>query len=66
MLKKSLSVEHPNPCFSEYFKQHAQACAVHFNMIIGVREAAGLGSLPAIFTTNMSVTKLQYQEAYQK
>jgi len=66
MLKKSLSVEHLTHAFPSTSSNMHKACAVHFNMIIGVREAAGLGSLPAIFTTNMSVTKLQYQEAYQK
>jgi len=51
---------------SKYLKQMHKACAVCFNVITGVREAAGLGSLPAIFATNTSVAKLQYQEAYRK
>ena len=42
-----------NPRFYHYFKQH-KADAVRYNMLTGVREAAGLGSPPSIFTTNMS------------
>ncbi len=41
------------PQFYQYFKQH-KADAVRYNMLKGVREAAGLGSPPAIFTTNAS------------
>lgn len=41
------------PRFYHYFKQH-KSDAVRYNMLTGVREAAGLGSPPSIFTTNMS------------
>ena len=41
------------PRFYQYFKQY-KADAVRFNMLRGIREAAGLGSPPSIFTTNMS------------
>ena len=37
----------------EYFKEH-KAHVVRYNMLRGVREAAGLGSPPSIFTTNIS------------
>ena len=39
--------------FYKYFKQY-KADTVRFHMIRGVREAAGLGSPPAKFTTNTS------------
>jgi hypothetical protein len=42
-----------DPRFYHYFKQY-KADAVRYNMLTGVREAAGLGSPPSIFTTNMS------------
>lgn len=41
------------PQFYQYFKEH-KADIVHYNMLRGVREAAGLGSPPSIFTTNIS------------
>ncbi len=41
------------PRFYQYFKQY-KANEVCYNMLAGVREAAGLGSPPSIFTTNMS------------
>ena len=42
-----------DPRFYHYFKQH-KADTVRYNMLAGVREDAGLGSPPSIFTTNMS------------
>ena len=39
--------------FYHYFKQY-KADAVCYNMLTGVREAAGMGSPSSIFTTNMS------------
>ena len=41
------------PRFYKYFKQY-KADVVSGNMLKGVHEAAGLGSPPSIFTTNMS------------
>ena len=41
------------PRFYQYFKEH-KADVVRYNMLRGVREAAGLGSPPSIFTTNIS------------
>ena len=42
-----------DPRFYHYFKQY-KADAVCYNMLTGVREAAGMGSPPSIFTTNMN------------